>query len=351
MNPSSAGMESKYNRGADSELCYASVELQNIEDTGVPPSSDRRKRRTFGSSVDDDEEEMSPDNLLNADFRAGSPSLCPVPVISFALPRNLSHIAALEEEPYRSKIYAILHRWEVDITGYGVCLRQPRLYPEDQPILTLLIMAKRRHNLDPNWLRACQQIRSFLSTKGLDEVSVEIADKRAFKPVYCFPVRQDDAIFSVWDKVRDTILREIDLKDWKVLEWFRLGSSEDALNNPPTVMVTVDRDSVRKWSPVRGDIIQILKRFGLGKVAVSIAKGCVYRSTDTSLEADMPQTTWGKKARVGVSLGVHDDNGARSSSATFGGFIELLNENGEWHRFGLTCYHAVLPDTDRLGPT
>lgn len=34
-------------------------------------------------------------------------------------------------------------------------------------------------------------------------------------------------------------------------------------------------------------------------------------------------------------------------SGTFGGYIELQNQDGKWQQFGFTYYHVVIPDAKR----
>lgn len=337
-------MSSRFNRGSDAELCYASGELPTPDPLSeLYDKPDRRKRRTRGSSEDDEDQEQ-PEYLLNEDFRAGGPSLCPVPVVS--LPVNLPEVKALDENPHRSNVFETLRSWNVDVRGYGVCMRRSQFYMEDTPVPTLLILAK-KHKLDSNWRKACKQIRSFLNLIGCSHVSVEIAHERAFEPTQCFPIKPNNAIYPVWNQVRTTILHEIDLEDWKILECFRLGTSQNPNNNFPTIMVTVDGNSTQKWQPVREHIVGILNRFNLKDVAVAIAKGRVWRSTNGGMEKDLPPSTWEKKAQFDISLGFR---GSLHSSATFGGYLDLKNKKGNWHRFETTCYHAILPDTRLLGP-
>jgi hypothetical protein len=101
-----------------------------------------------------------------------------------------------------------------------------------------IILAK-RNALDKNWLNACRDIRAFLAKENLSSFNVEIADKRAFELPRYPPVLPSDAIFCVWDKVWDQILMKLDLKDIKCIECFRMGTSDNHKENPPTVILTV----------------------------------------------------------------------------------------------------------------
>jgi hypothetical protein len=320
-------------RGSDFELSYASTA------SGAPyspPGLDGRKRRTRGSS-EDDEDKTYPENFVNSDYRAGGPSLASVPVISLSLASS-SQIGALREDPHFTTIRAILADWGVDVRDYGVALRRARYYPEDQPIPTVCIIS-RKHTLDESWVQAALEVRAYLTRRGFIEVSVEIADQAAFQQALCFPVQRTDSIYPLWDRVCNMILGSFDLKDWRIVECFRYGYSQDVWANPPTIMVAVDRRATRRWNVVREGIVGILRHFGLGNVAVRIYRGRVQLATDP-FQHDIPETAFDDKARLGVSLGPGNNP---YGSATFGGFVELLNRRNEWRKLGLTCYHAVIP--------
>jgi hypothetical protein len=280
---------------------------------------------------------------VNEDFRAGGPYLCSVPVLSVPWPGNHQHQALNESDLFES-VHTILNRWSVELQSYHLCGRQSKRDPEQTPIPTILILAKKLQ-LDFKWLEACREIHSLLVSNAMAEVSVEIADERAFRRILCFPVRSNDGIFPLWDSVCSAILNELNLEDMKCIECFRLGTDRDPLNNPPTVMVTVAKSSTRDWKQVREQIVSILNRFKLPSVAIAIAKGTIQRGIDV-VDRRLPRNAYQHESQVGLSLGVHKSN---HSASTFGGWVELCNaKTGNWHNFGITCYHCVLPDQKKL---
>lgn len=322
-------------RDSDSELAYATP----VGSFWLPtaPGLDGRQRRSRGSS-DDNEDQDYPENFVNTDYRAGGPYLAPSPVKTYNLPSYYSSFEALRENPHYAAVRGILRKWEVEIRDYGVSMRRAQFYPNDKPIPTLYIVSRKRRQ-DESWVSAALEIRAYLVNRGFKDVSVEIADQLAFRQALCFPVHNTDSIYPLWDKVCDSILGTFDLTDWRILECFRHGFSSNRFDNPPTVMVTVDRRSTKKWKKVRESIIEILKGFGLGGVAVRISKGSVMLAAGPPHE-EIPSAAWEGRAMLGVSMGPSENP---YGSATFGGFIELMNREKKWFKFGLTCYHAILP--------
>lgn len=327
----------RQNRGSDSELSYASLIYSSSEITGEGPALVQRDCRSRGSS-DDNEDIIYPKNFISEDYRTGGPVLAPLPVESYALPTG-ARMKALEQDPHRTKICTILNYWGVMIKEYGVMLRQSKDFPEDEQIPTLVIISQKTKQ-DQCWIKASLEIRDYISTQGLPEVSVEIADSIVFQPLIVSPVERTNTMHSVWGRVCRLILSELDLLDCRILECYRSGYSRKAEENKVTITVTVDRNSTRKWKPFRESIIEILKRFNLVGVAVRITKGLVNRAGQYP-NKELPDSIWSPGARLGASMG---SNFGLNSSGTFGGYIELKNEKGEWQKFGLTCYHAIQPE-------
>lgn len=279
-----------------------------------------------------------PEGFVNLDLRVGGPYLAPVPVIGSMVPSHLKHLEELQNPPHRANIDKILSTWRVQDRGYCVAMRSGKNYPEDELIPTLVVDAAKRRGGE-SWIDAALEIRQYVKQHGFEEVNVEIANDEAFRPAHTFPVLKTDAVYSKWDDVCKTILGELDLTDWVLLECFRFGCEKDAEQNPPTVIVTVARDSSRKWRASRDQIISILTRFSLLDVAVVFQKGYMHRGVGL-LGREVPRSAWDGKAKLGVSLSSVNDP---DSSATFGGYVQLQNKKGNWHKFGIACYHAVLP--------
>ena len=323
--------------GASTELCAATPVLNHNRDSSTASSEDQRSRSNKGSSNDD--EPQGSDGFVNEDWRAGGPYLCTIPTLTCKIPRDhpLYDRLVMDSIPLYLEIAPILESAGVNERSMGFLRRQSLFEPEAQPIVTLSIDATKR-DTEEDWLSVSRSVCEFLDSQGLPDVSVEICDARAVLPDLYHLIVPEDAIFPIWDRVLETMLENCDLTDWNSVGCYRIGKEEDWKKNPPTVIVTVN-NSLPDWRPTRETIVAILDSFHLPMVGVKIKRdniifGCSSRPniSSTSLK-DMVQ--------VGHSIG---RRGYRGESGTFGGWVELLNSaTGQWHTFGLTCAHSVLP--------
>ncbi|KAB8077385.1 hypothetical protein BDV29DRAFT_153772 [Aspergillus leporis] len=118
---------------------------------------------------------------------------------------------------------------------------------------------------------------------------------------------------------------------------YQVGKSEEVSENPPTVLILVNVRSTRET------IIRILAQYDLNMVAVEIAKDVISRSG--FIVGDLDRAAFKGSVKPGRSLGIQADNMAASA---FGGYLELkYPRSGEWRKFGLTCFHCVLPHEER----
>lgn len=288
------------------------------------------------------------DGLVDEDLRTGGPYLCAIPTRSVPIPKYHPLQPRLEDRDARllKTINSILQSHDVDFQSIDLCGRRSEFDPEPDLVPTVLVLAK-RHALDKNWLEACREIRTFLINENLSSVSVEIADLRAFEPLQYSPVLPTDTIYYIWDKVLDRILTQLDLAEIKCVECFRMGTSDNHNENPPTVILTVAKQSTKDWRPVREDIIGIVDSFHLPTVGVSIGPGDIVRQNGVSVA--YPLNAYQDGAQAGLSLGIH---GSMLSAGTFAGWVQLKNpRTGEWEKFGLTCFHCVDPGTNSISTT
>ena len=144
-------------------------------------------------------------------------------------------------------------------------------------MVTVLIIA-RRDTIDDKWLHAAYEIHDLLLRKDHQNVRVEIIDERAVQNAGCYPVKESDSIYPVWDEVCEKIIKSSDMTDWVALGCYRYGRDED---NPPAVLLNVNPDSQLDWTPTRNRIVDILDSFELWDVAVYI----------------MPEVIWGAFAK------------------------------------------------------
>ncbi|OJJ43556.1 hypothetical protein ASPZODRAFT_2114065 [Penicilliopsis zonata CBS 506.65] len=349
------------NRGSDTELVWASS-VQEFKGSfqfvqpKKPPGRDRRDRRARGSSEDDEGEakegetnqdtaekqatgEGIVESFIDEELRAGGPFLCPLPATFRSLSDQVSRYDDIfNDDGMREAVEAIIKEHGIQRKTWGVGLRRADWFPEDDPIVTLLIEATKTA-VEDKWVELSKALRRFLIMRGFPDASVEIIDPRAMLPRFTHPLLRSDQLFPLWDQILSIILDSIDLTDITVISCWRYGVSSTTEENPPTIIVTVKRDSIRTWKPLREMIVSILDTHYLDDVSVNIEKGSVFQCISKA-DVRLPTSLWQQaKALPGVSLG---NTLNTDSSGTFGGYIELQNKKGEWVRFGLTCYHVAL---------
>ncbi|DAA74188.1 TPA_exp: Uncharacterized protein A8136_3686 [Trichophyton benhamiae CBS 112371] len=275
-------------------------------------SPDGRLRSSRGSS--DDSEELRGDSWVVEDLRAGGPTLAPVPSTTIPFPPGSPYMCMLDARKELSKsIQAILQQSGVTAATFTLCYRRCVLFLNDHLVPTLLVVAEKK-SPDEDWLSVSREIYQLLEANGLSQFNVEICDERVHIQKNSSPVPSSDPIYPLWDDVLEQILNSIDCSFVLAIECFRYGANLDGDKNPPTVIVTVARSSRGPWKDTREAIVSILNRYNLHHVAM----------------------------QVGLSLGIYQ---SRHSSFTFGGWIEIKQEEGSaWKRLGLTCYHSVHPD-------
>ncbi|GES65531.1 hypothetical protein ATEIFO6365_0010045400 [Aspergillus terreus] len=356
-------MSRSASRGSDMELAYASpnvVRLRGghpeavsrhdrkrqasgrVNDETGKEGPDGRKRRYRGSS--DDEGKLTYDGFTNEDLRVGGPYLCSLPAQNVYITKYhplYSRLYGNDNEVWK-RITEILQSSRVALKSFDFVSRQSRWIPGDPLRVTAFIIA-RREAIDNSWLDAARKIRQYLISQGLQEVCVEIADKRAFKNARVFPVLKEDAICTKWETVRQQILRSIELKDVFFVGCYRVGQSEDVNDNPPTILILVNVLSTRDWKGTRETVVGILGQHDLSMVAVEISKDRLLRTGH--FVGDLDRAALEGPVKPGYSIGIQADNMA---SGTFGGYIDLKRPNtGEWVKFGLTCFHCVVPEPEK----
>ena len=326
-----------------SEECYASGVIRLVGDrTSGLGTSDGRTKTSRGSSNDDDP--MEEDGFVNEAFRAGGPQLCGTPVLTFPVPQEHPMHAALRNEAHISHaVICMLSESDIRVEAIFFCLRQSR-FDCDSACLTLLIQATKTRQ-DNTWIDMTRQVYEFLISKDVQHCSVELADRRAFQPDHFFPLKKNDEIFEQWYPVASTIMKWCDLSEITSIGCFRIGVSDKWENNPPTVFVTIERNTEADWKATRDLIVDILEINCLPMVAVKIQRDRVLLNANALLRPRLPHTVFQPAAQVGQSLGVWEDS---ERSGTLGGFLEIQDSSGEWNAFGVTCSHCVIDKSKSL---
>jgi hypothetical protein len=179
--------------------------------------------------------------MLNEDFRAGGPSLCSLPALTFLIPQSHPTQSKWGQD-FVNEIIEILKRHSVDWKDIALTERRSKRYQDIGPTETVLIPATKTH-LDKSWLRASIELRSLFLIHGLETFNVEIIDQRAHAKIFTFPTFPNDKIHGQWNNLSLRVCELIGLDGWLSLECFRRGKNPSPEHNSPTILLTVPRES------------------------------------------------------------------------------------------------------------
>ncbi|KAL5342245.1 hypothetical protein BJX70DRAFT_395215 [Aspergillus crustosus] len=275
-------------QGSDYEQAYASpaVFRQNGYASPQPelPNTyrgtlgrDGRKRRYQGSSNDDDGA-ICDDGFINEDLRVGGPYLCPLPATVREFPIQHPIFDPLSGFTLMNKAAEIMMAHNLSYSIIQLYEKRSNLWPEISVIS--ICICSRRTRIDGTWLSAARAILAFIDREDIGPIAVEIADPCAFETCMDTLVYMSDPVFDIWDKVQDRILETIDVTDVTKIVCRRSAFAEDPVNNPPTVLMTVDYRKMLDWRETRDTVVRILDEFGLGMMAVCITKGRVSQEAE-----------------------------------------------------------------------
>ena len=302
--------------------------------------------------------------------RIGMPSLVSLPADSVAISSTHPLVQEWNRSATRTRtIFGILHQHQVNFKSMSVTHRVSHLDRQlsDQWPVTLLIMTKRavQQHSDRCW-PACQQIRTWLDTHAMADIWLEMCDEDAIRPMRSFPVHPLDRAVRLWPRLEGPIISALQSTDCLAMTLVRRGREtvgswpsliQETVDDQRhiTVFVTVPEDSSIDWASVRDEILNILELVDLLDVAVEIHRSRLWPAkVHSSIFLD--EDDWKKPAKGGASIGpVFEPESATTSppsslslsSSTLGGFVEVCWEDGSWHTYALTCYHAAFPPTRR----
>ena len=211
---------------------------------------------------------------------------------------------------------------------------------------------------------ACQQIRTWLDTHAMADIWLEMCDEDATRLMRSFPVHPLDRAVRLWPRLEGPIIDALRSTDCLAMTLVRRGretvgswpsiSQETVVDQRHiTVLVTIPEDSSIDWASVRDEIVNILEEVDVLDVAVEIHRGRLWPAKAHS-GTFLSEDDWKKPAKGGASIGpVFEPQSATTwpssslsmSSSALGGFVEVCWEDGSWHTYALTCYHAVFPPT------
>ncbi|KAL4779658.1 hypothetical protein BJX76DRAFT_365088 [Aspergillus varians] len=332
-----------------SELSYASPCLQ-----GHPASlfggslGPVRSRRSNGSSSDESPT-PSLDGFTEEDLRAGGPQLPEAPCITLhQIPRSHQYHAALMGAgsfELFARIGDICREENLPVLEMSFCGRRSIYGPGSDPILTLLIRARRGEVTERGWSTIARKLWNYLRGRRLYGISVEVIDPRFDESPKLHPCLRTDDISPVWRTVAEAILHHIGVTGIFTLGCFRIGIDANRQRCPPTVLFGVDRRAQRNWKEAREGAISVLESYGLYDVAVLIRNDTTaVRSGRTPAAAGVEDCR--QDLKVGASIAPRSLN---HGHGTLGGWVEIKNpKSGGWVPFILTCAHCCFPAEDQV---
>ncbi|KAJ6084626.1 hypothetical protein N7486_011426 [Penicillium sp. IBT 16267x] len=133
---------------------------------------------------------MSDDGIWNEELRVGGPQLCALPATTIWFDEGSHYHRLAWDEEFLSRIYKIIYHFNIEPLEAMLVTRQSQWGILPEPIVTVLIFAKRR-NMNDSWVMCAQKIRMYLTMIEEPHISVEIADPRAFPfkgPAFTLPM-------------------------------------------------------------------------------------------------------------------------------------------------------------------
>ncbi|KAK2766148.1 hypothetical protein FQN54_007664 [Arachnomyces sp. PD_36] len=317
------------------EEAYASPEspLTSILSTST---SSGRSRRTKGSL-----EDSSDDILLRAQaFRVGGPFLAPLGT-DFELVPSTSELGQDWQNTLKGETNTILQRANISPRFFHLIYYPSGNAPSmaatlSFPQATIFIIAAAA-GTEREWVPVAEAIRRLCIALHKPHINVELLDDRAYEKTHSYPIASSEPIVQVWDSVEPAAIALLKGKSWVSLSILRRGKPSGP--KPPTAVLTVSKTSGDDWAVIRDDLIRLFDSHGLNYLGVEVIRGdsVFSNSHDRILLEEHDFTT---KLAMGRSMG---PRGSTENPSTFGGFVHIQLESGDWEVFGLTCFHCVAP--------
>jgi hypothetical protein len=190
---------------------------------------------------------------------------------------------------------------------------------------------------DNDWHAPLYEISKALHTRGLD-FAVEFIDMEEFPPIYSCGLEEDFGMTTEeWNSVKEAAVNALTKKRrlWHSMFIMRLGTSSVLSDNPPTLVIaTPNRKQIQAIVPW---LLQEINSPWIKAVYPSL---CIqsWGAVDAKSSYRVDQFDENPKIGLGYSVGVR---GSGESSATLGGILDLVYEDGSRRRVGLTNFHLV----------
>ena len=329
--------------GLSEEAAYAGPTETVDRQTGKPSTTQSRLRRAHGT-----DERYPPKvdgELVITRDRVGTIPLPRLPALLHPLEcHHPLHASALR---LRSHAYTTLEqygvRWESCHVGHRAW-RFDRRELDQLPIAVVMWVS--REGLVSDYpvghLKAiCREVRRYAEKTFDLAMNVEIADPGTIRAPSSFPLFPTDPIVLGWSEIRPSIALLLLKSEATSMKPIRRGKEPEAIDNPQTIFISIPEHSKQDWVAIRDAIVYILDKAGLQSVAVEVSRGTSSLRAADYHGTPLPDEIWGKAPISGASVGSH--GWERASSSTLGGFVEVRDVDGKWTKYGVTCYHSVLP--------
>jgi hypothetical protein len=319
----------------------------------TPPSSTRqakRRKRSSGSS-DPHPQALQFHPLIVEDYRIAGPVYLPLPV------RRGGGVAQRYQSGWdaglKSEVYQILSdrnfsRPVVNLEKHRTERKQAS--PRSAEYIFIEDTEPSNH---AQWPLAANLILELCRHKGLDGLNVEIADPCGLIPKISAAISPTLSIVCDWNILLPSIMNALKPNvDWLTIDlisrapWADFESAGSA-SFVPTILIMIEESTEESYTAARDKICELLDpRFP--EVAVEVVRGCLDDCTDTpdyeAAYAHHGDKLWQEKGYMGASIQRAGSNG----SGTLGCFIKLRDRRGVVRTYGLTDFHVVVPDPEKM---
>jgi hypothetical protein len=190
---------------------------------------------------------------------------------------------------------------------------------------------------DEIWTKALTEISMALGDRNFD-LAVEFIDKSKFPPLYSCGLEEEFGMTAPeWDSLTDAAVKFLTKKElvWSSMFAMRVGTSPVRANNPATLIITTPNPNL-----IRAIIPRLLQEIDSEWIAAIYPSLCLRPWTTIDAESSYRHDQFDDHPNIGLgySVGVRGD---AKASATLGGTLELVYEDGKRIRVGLTNFHTV----------
>jgi hypothetical protein len=225
------------------------------------------------------------------------------------------------------------------LTNYKIEVLRPQSHADDQfAIETMRIsLSYDEDESERIWVQALTEISLALSDRGFD-LAVEFIDKSKFPPLYSHGLEEDFGMTAEeWKSAKDTTVKYLTKKGliWSSIFAMRLGTSSILSENPATLIITTPNPGL-----IQTISHQLLQQIGDEWIKAIYPALCIRLSTQADAVSSYGEAQFDNYPDIGVgySVGIRENPGA---TATLGGTLELVYDDGKRVRVGLTNFHPI----------